>query len=373
MDELKKLIDALGKEVKSLDGKRVAEIKGLTDQLTALQADLAEERKALAGESKDLTDNLAERLNGFERKLNEFGVKSNDKQVDDAPKSFAEVKSLDEKMKASENLEIKDFPRELIAQDIIIDNRVVGDYPVLAQCKIRPTKADLPKMGFSTASTVQIKGVDPAPKSTAWKHKEIRVEDYQYQPTLSRDDVKDAGAMLMDEEVVNFKDAVGERLEKRIIQRITAAKKATVANASDDVQEIKTAEANKWSEEDVRSLVRSLKRKFRKKAVILANGEMAATLQGIKATDGRSLWVNSMRDGTPDRLIGRPFIESEDVPDNTVIIASLQRGVGVVNREEATLDNIERSGGDYKPYFIARKGVGILDAEAIKVMIVKTA
>ena len=56
-----------------------------------------------------------------------------------------------------------------------------------------------------------------------------------------------------------------------------------------------------------------------------------------------------------------------------LLFGNPRRGTASMDREEATLSNVERSGGDYLPYYAARKGRGVTDCRAWKILDIQTA
>jgi HK97 family phage major capsid protein len=67
--------------------------------------------------------------------------------------------------------------------------------------------------------------------------------------------------------------------------------------------------------DDVLDLFYSLKSPYREKAVFIANDLTVKQLRKLKDSAGQYLWTPSIKDGTPDMIIGRPIYTSPYVPE----------------------------------------------------------
>ena len=100
----------------------------------------------------------------------------------------------------------------------------------------------------------------------------------------------------------------------------------------------------------------------------------SCTLRSLKANDGTFLWQPGLIEGAPDRLLGYPVVEAEDMPDvdaGTFPIAfgNFKAGYLIAERSATT---ILRDPFTNKPFvhFYATKRIGgqVLDSEAIKLL-----
>ena len=66
--------------------------------------------------------------------------------------------------------------------------------------------------------------------------------------------------------------------------------------------------------DEVMDLYYSISTAYRNRAVFVANDATVKALRKLKATDGQYLWQPSIKDGTPDMLLGRPIYSSSKVP-----------------------------------------------------------
>ncbi len=366
--------DRLGKvetgqaELKSLD----AAVKGLTGDLVELRkiAEATPELKSLEG-----FDALKTQLDAVERKINAAVVNAQPAAGKTAAKSFAELTEIDTAMRAAEDVELKAVDSDLKQQDIYLDEPVYTDNPLLELAYRRPTKSDAPRYSYPTGAVVTIKG-EGAGTANVRKKVVLTVQDYEYQPTLERSDVDDMGSFLLDDEFANMKEGLRTRLNADLVDAIEAAgvAKASITDEYTEVAIIVTAVQDVVDNDDINTLVAELGKQYRQGAVFMANAAYRVILEGIvDATTGVSLWRPSLAQGVPATLKGHTFIEDENVTAGRLMFGSPRRGTAIMDREEATLSNVERSGGDYLPYYAARKGRGVTDCRAWKILDIKTA
>jgi len=125
-------------------------------------------------------------------------------------------------------------------------------------------------------------------------------------------------------------------------------------------------------------LVHSLKGGHRQGASWVMNAKTLAVVRKLKAADGSFLWQPGLMDGQPNRLLGYPVVEAEDMPDvgaNAFPIAfgNFQAGYLIAER---TATSILRDPYTNKPFvhFYATKRIGgqVLDSDAIKLLKIST-
>ena len=121
-------------------------------------------------------------------------------------------------------------------------------------------------------------------------------------------------------------------------------------------------------------LVHKLKAGHRQGASWVMNSATLAQVRKFKTADGAFLWQPGLIEGQPDRLLGYPVVEAEDMPDvaaNAYPIAfgNFRNGYLIAERRATT---ILRDPFTNKPFvhFYATKRIGgqLLDSEAIKVL-----
>ncbi|MEJ2411356.1 MAG: phage major capsid protein [Novosphingobium sp.] len=121
-------------------------------------------------------------------------------------------------------------------------------------------------------------------------------------------------------------------------------------------------------------LVHALKAGHRQGASWVMNSATLAEVRKIKTSDGAFLWQPGLTDGQPDRLLGYPVVEAEDMPDiaaNACPIAFGNFRAGYLIAERSATA-ILRDPFTNKPFvhFYATKRIGgqVLDSDAIKLL-----
>lgn len=121
-------------------------------------------------------------------------------------------------------------------------------------------------------------------------------------------------------------------------------------------------------------LAHALKAGHRQGASWVMNSATLAEVRKLKAADGSFLWQPGLVEGAPDRLLGYPVVEAEDMPDvgaGTFPIAfgNFKAGYLIAERNATT---ILRDPFTNKPFvhFYATRRVGgqVLDSAAIKLL-----
>ncbi|AKQ41218.1 hypothetical protein CP97_02905 [Aurantiacibacter atlanticus] len=121
-------------------------------------------------------------------------------------------------------------------------------------------------------------------------------------------------------------------------------------------------------------LVHTMKAGHRQGASWVMNSATLSEVRKLKTTDGAFLWQPGMVEGQPDRLLGYPVVEAEDMPDiaadSTPIAFGNFKAGYVIAERSAT--QVLRDPFTNKPFvhFYATKRVGgqVLDSSAIKLL-----
>ncbi|KPF63008.1 phage major capsid protein [Porphyrobacter sp. AAP60] len=121
-------------------------------------------------------------------------------------------------------------------------------------------------------------------------------------------------------------------------------------------------------------LIHSLKSGHRQGAVFVMNSSTLAAVRKLKTADGAFLWQPGMVEGQPNRLLGYPVIEAEDMPDAVggafpIAFGNFRHGYLIA---ESGATRILRDPFTNKPFvhFYATKRIGgkVLDSNAIKLL-----
>lgn len=121
-------------------------------------------------------------------------------------------------------------------------------------------------------------------------------------------------------------------------------------------------------------LVHTMKAGHRQGASWVMNSSTLSMVRKLKTADGAFLWQPGMVEGQPDRLLGYPVVEAEDMPDVAagafpIAFGNFKAGYLIAERSATT---ILRDPFTNKPFvhFYATKRVGgqVLDSAAIKLL-----
>ena len=121
-------------------------------------------------------------------------------------------------------------------------------------------------------------------------------------------------------------------------------------------------------------LVHTLKAGHRQGASFVMNSATLAEVRKFKTADGAFLWQPGLVEGQPDRLLGYPVVEAEDMPDIAasaypIAFGNFRHGYLIAERSAT---QILRDPFTNKPFvhFYATKRVGgqVLDGNAIKLL-----
>ena len=121
-------------------------------------------------------------------------------------------------------------------------------------------------------------------------------------------------------------------------------------------------------------LVHTLKAGHRQGAAFVMNSATLAEVRKLKTTDGAFLWQPGLVDGQPDRLLGYPVVEAEDMPDIAadeypIAFGNFRHGYLIAERSAT---QVLRDPFSNKPFvhFYATKRIGgqVLDSAAIKLL-----
>ncbi|CCA94274.1 phage major capsid protein [Novosphingobium sp. PP1Y] len=121
-------------------------------------------------------------------------------------------------------------------------------------------------------------------------------------------------------------------------------------------------------------LVHALKAGHRQGASWVMNSATLAEVRKLKTSDGAFVWQPGLVEGQPDRLLGYPVIEAEDMPDIAagqcpIAFGNFRAGYLIAERSATA---ILRDPYTNKPFvhFYATKRIGgqVLDSDAIKLL-----
>jgi HK97 family phage major capsid protein len=121
-------------------------------------------------------------------------------------------------------------------------------------------------------------------------------------------------------------------------------------------------------------LIHTLRSGHRQGAVFVMNSTTMAAVRKLKTADGAFLWQPGLVEGQPNRLLGYPVIEAEDMPDVAggafpIAFGNFRNGYLIAERSAT---RVLRDPFTNKPFvhFYATKRIGgkVLDSNAIKLL-----
>ena len=149
------------------------------------------------------------------------------------------------------------------------------------------------------------------------------------------------------------------------------------ARAFGSVQYVGTGNATGFGtdpEEKLIDLVHTMKAGHRQGASFVMNSTTLAQVRKLKTSDGAFLWQPGLIEGQPDRLLGYPVVEAEDMPDIAggaypIAFGNFRHGYLIAERSAT---QVLRDPFTNKPFvhFYATKRIGgqVLDSAAIKLL-----
>ncbi|WP_226664389.1 phage major capsid protein [Alteriqipengyuania lutimaris] len=149
------------------------------------------------------------------------------------------------------------------------------------------------------------------------------------------------------------------------------------ARAFGSVQYVGTGDATGFGtdpEEKLIDLVHTMKAGHRQGASFVMNSTTLAEVRKLKTSDGAFLWQPGLIEGQPDRLLGYPVVEAEDMPDIAggaypIAFGNFRHGYLIAERSAT---QVLRDPFTNKPFvhFYATKRIGgqVLDSAAIKLL-----
>lgn len=134
-----------------------------------------------------------------------------------------------------------------------------------------------------------------------------------YLVKLSEELLADSGFDLFSELARNYADLAGAAMEDKFCQGTGSSQ---IGGLITGATAGKTAAATAAiTSDEILDLVYSLKKQYRKRAVILANSSTTKAIRKLKDSNNRYIWQPSLQAGQPDSLAGHKYSESEGMPD----------------------------------------------------------
>jgi len=125
-------------------------------------------------------------------------------------------------------------------------------------------------------------------------------------------------------------------------------------------------------------MVFALRAGLRQGAVWMMNSTTMAAVRKLKAPDGTFLWQQGIMDGQPNRLLGYPVVEAEDMPDVAagtfpIAFGNFKAGYLIAERSATTILRDPYTNKPYVQFYATRRmGGQVLDSDAIKLLKITT-
>lgn len=276
--------------------------------------------------------------------------------------------------------------------DALIADVLTGISPIRAIAQVVQTGTAGYRKLITTSGTASgwVSEVAARPETATPKFAEIAppMGDLYANPAASQAMLDDAGfdieTWLASEIAVEFARAEGMAFVKGTGTNqpegfLTAAKATTpdATRAFGTLQYVGSGNATGLGttpETKLIDLVHMLKAGYRQGAVFVMNAGTLAAIRKLKTVDGAFLWQPGLVEGQPDRLLGYPVVETEDMPDVgagafPIAFGNFRSGY-LISERGAT--QVLRDPFTNKPFvhFYATKRIGgkVLDSNAIKLL-----
>ena len=121
-------------------------------------------------------------------------------------------------------------------------------------------------------------------------------------------------------------------------------------------------------------LVHTLKAGHRQGASWVMNSATLAQIRKLKTTDGAFLWQPGLVEGQPDRLLGYPVVEAEDMPDIAedafpIAFGNFKAGYLIAERSATAILRDPFTNKPFVHFYATRRVAGqVLDSAAIKLL-----
>ena len=402
MDELKKLIEALGKTFETFKAENDARIKQIEakGQADPVLAEKVEKINADLGQMAAMKKQLEAIETAVARQQYSGGGTVRTKESENRMKAFSQlmrrgadsIKDLEIQAAAS-TLSDPDggftVPEEV---DQAIDRVAMTVSAMRRICTVRGISTDtykkLVNQGGATSGWVAEKGTRAETGTPTLKEIAINTKEIYSMPAATQallDDSRvDIGAWLADEVSIEFNEEeasafiTGNGVEKP--KGIAAYSMITNASYSwGKVGYVAGGHASLINDMDkLIDLQHALKAVYRNGAVWLMNDATLGTVRKFKDGDGNYIWRPGLLEGSPDTLLGKPV----EIDDNVANIGAGAYPIFFGNFKRAYLiidrlgTRVLRDPYTSKPYVLfyttKRVGGGIVMYEAIKAFKVAT-
>jgi len=386
--DLEQVTDALSSKFDEMKQKNDKELEAVKSEITGKAKEIAEEVKGLQSLKDEIDESLKKGARpgnnndaNVEEHKNAFydfiKTGNEDGLIELQQKSLSTVVDADGGFAVPENLD-----REIVS--------TLRDENVMRQaCRVITVGTPEYKKLVNThgAASGWVGETDPRPGTNTPKLEEVKPiwgEIYanpQATKTMLEDVFFNAESWLNQELVEEFAEqeeaafTIGDGTKKpKGLFAHTMTTEADDARAFGSLQKKLTGASGKITADDIKTFQFMLRKKYRKGASYMGNGNTLAELMLLKDAQGNYLWRPGLEEGTPALLCGYKYLENEAMPDmvagaNALSFGNFQRAYYILDRMGTS---VLRDPFTNKPFvgFYTTKRVGgmLVDSNAVKVL-----
>jgi HK97 family phage major capsid protein len=308
------------------EGGADPDLTAATEAVEELRAAVERDRTAT---NERLTTELravTERLAGIETRLNRPGAitepPANETPIEQ--RAFAafvrrgrEVLSADEirALRVSDDtaggyLAPEQFVAELIRNLVEIS-------PIRQLARVMPTSSGavmMPKRTGTLTASWTGETEDKPETQPAYGQVEIPVNESSCYVDVSNQLLEDAAIDIAAELALDFAEEFG-RLEGLAFVSGNGVKKPEGFMVNAGVQSVANGHATELRADGLIDLMHALPEFYRSRGSWTMNGSTIGAVRKLKTTDGQYLWRESLAEGNPPTILGRPVVEANDMPD----------------------------------------------------------
>jgi HK97 family phage major capsid protein len=341
----------------STDERIATELRGVTERLQGLETRL--NRPGAGGQQERQDDNAVERraFVGFVRHGRETlpDIEARALRVSDQPSGGYLAPDQFEAVLLRELVEVS---------------------PIRTAARVTQTSAGaviMPRRtGTLTAKWVGETETRPGTEPT-YGQVEIPVHEMACWVDVSNRLLEDSAINIEDELAFDFAEEFG-RLEGEAFVFGDGVKKPIGIMSDAGVTAVPNGNATTLAPDSLIRLMYDLPAQYRNRGSWLLNGGSIATVRLIKDSNGRFLWQESLAEGQPPTLLGRPVIEAPDMPDiaaDAFPIAYGDFGAGYRILDRIGLSVLrdpytQQTNGIVRFHARRRVGAGVVRPEAIR-------
>jgi HK97 family phage major capsid protein len=137
-----------------------------------------------------------------------------------------------------------------------------------------------------------------------------------------------------------------------------------------EIQQVQSAAIGVIDFDDLITFLHAVAMPYRTNLKFYMSDNMALSLRKIKNNDGDYIWRDSVQEGQPTTLLGKPVVITDQISDDELVLADLSLAYYVIDHSTGTRmirDNITLPG--YVKMLTTRYvGGGLIDSNAVKVL-----